>query len=268
MKEEVITIHQESMMIGIMTPYAQTSNIVREKPMVLLLNAGLVHRVGPYREWVDLARMFSQDGFSSYRFDLTGLGDSEIRKDRQSDEARAISDIRNTMDYFEKTRGIKQFILLGLCSGADNGHPLSVMDTRVVGTIFIDGIGYRTKRWYLHHYLARLMNLQGLKNKITRLFCKNTTKKSKQYVREFPPQKQTEMELKELTQRGVDMLYIYTSGVSRYLNYKSQFKDMYPKLKKSDKIQVAFFKESDHTFTLFNYRTELFQLIRTWMQRF
>jgi hypothetical protein len=275
MKEEVITIGQESIMIGILT---ESSKNLPEKPMVLLLNAGLVHRVGPYREWVDLARQFSQDGFSSYRFDLTGLGDSEIRKDRMNDEARAISDIRNTMDYFEKTRGIKRFILLGLCSGADNGHPLSVEDARVVGTIFIDGIGYRTTRWYFHHYFSRFINLQGWKNKSKLLFniitcpftgkTKTTVKKNKQFIREFPPQKQTEAELIELINRGVNMLYIYTSGVSRYLNYHSQFNAMYPKIKKSNQLEVMFYKESDHTFTLMKHRLALFQLIHTWMQRF
>src|SRR5262249_27402146 len=48
----------------------------KRSPMVLFLNAGAVHRVGPNRMYVDLARSWAEHGLTSLRLDLSGLGDS------------------------------------------------------------------------------------------------------------------------------------------------------------------------------------------------
>jgi len=48
-------------------------------PTVLLLNAGLIHHIGPARLWVSLARRFAAAGMRCLRFDLSGLGDSPVR---------------------------------------------------------------------------------------------------------------------------------------------------------------------------------------------
>src|SRR5262249_32019788 len=46
------------------------------RPLILFLNAGAVHRVGPNRMYVTLARAFAERGLTSARIDLGGLGDS------------------------------------------------------------------------------------------------------------------------------------------------------------------------------------------------
>jgi hypothetical protein len=45
-------------------------------PGVLLLNAGRIHRVGPNRLYVAIARRLAAMGFAVCRFDLSGIGDS------------------------------------------------------------------------------------------------------------------------------------------------------------------------------------------------
>lgn len=43
---------------------------------VIVLNAGLVHRVGPFRLHVELTRRINATGYATLRFDLSTLGDS------------------------------------------------------------------------------------------------------------------------------------------------------------------------------------------------
>ena len=43
---------------------------------VLMLNAGMLHRVGPYRLYVNLAKQLAHRGFYSSRIDQNGKGDT------------------------------------------------------------------------------------------------------------------------------------------------------------------------------------------------
>jgi len=60
MKEEVLQFGKRSSMVGILHSPAGTPN--PELPAVLLLNAGLIHRIGPNRIYVKMARQFAPEG--------------------------------------------------------------------------------------------------------------------------------------------------------------------------------------------------------------
>ena len=97
-------------------PLPQTA---RQKPLVLLLNSGSNHQVGPNRLYVTLARMLASLGYESLRIDLPGLGETPQRPGSEENlpympepmEAlgEAIGDLRLSS---------RPLILLGLCSGA------------------------------------------------------------------------------------------------------------------------------------------------------
>ena len=155
MKEKIVRFGKEGCCSGVMTePNQKAQN--NELPAVLLWNAGLLHRVGPYRLYVDLARKFADMGFLVLRFDLSGKGDSEARRENVSERERSTSDIKDAMDLLSKKNGVCKFVLLGLCSGADDAFPVGVQDSRVAGLVLLDGYGYRTLGYYLHHYGPRL----------------------------------------------------------------------------------------------------------------
>src|SRR5690606_33422878 len=65
---------------------------------VVLLNAGVVHRVGPHRLNVSLARRLAGVGLTSWRVDLSGIGDSRPIPGRLTFRESAVQDIRLTMD--------------------------------------------------------------------------------------------------------------------------------------------------------------------------
>ncbi|MDB5731134.1 MAG: hypothetical protein JWQ03_1029 [Variovorax sp.] len=123
-----------------------------EKPAgvaCLLLNMGAHHRVGPHRVNVKLAHHLASLGIGSLRFDLAGLGDSKAATGAEHFAAQAVRDLQAAMDLLEQTLGIRQFLVVGLCSGATNALAAAVADARVVGITLFDGYSFpgRRSRW-------------------------------------------------------------------------------------------------------------------------
>lgn len=91
------------------------------KPTVLLLNAGSVHRVGPNRNYVYLARQLLSLGFSVMRLDFLGLGDS-LHPDPSLENnpymPEALDNVRDVIAFLKNQHGANEIILMGLCSGA------------------------------------------------------------------------------------------------------------------------------------------------------
>ena len=184
-----------------------------EIPTVILLNANVVHRVGPFRLYVNIARKLNALGFSVLRFDLSGIGDSPTRRSDLPYEERSVSEVKEAMDFISEEKGAKYFVLLGLCAGADSSYRTAVADKRVVGIVLLDGYGYRTPGYYIRHYLPRLVSaavwLRFLKRSL-QTSIKKLNKANEEFdvagfyagVRNFPPKNQMKSELKELVGRS------------------------------------------------------------------
>src|SRR5438045_1954876 len=80
MREEAVLFGEFRSLVGIVTePTTQHPHLARQA--VILLNPGIVHRVGPGRIYVKIARALAKMGFVILRFDLSGIGDSAVRHD-------------------------------------------------------------------------------------------------------------------------------------------------------------------------------------------
>ncbi len=89
-------------------------------PTIVLLNSGVVHRVGANRFSTTLSREFAALGFAVFRFDITGIGDSvtsrvEAENDPYPDEAQR--DVEAALGYLRDECGARHFVVAGLCSG-------------------------------------------------------------------------------------------------------------------------------------------------------
>jgi pimeloyl-ACP methyl ester carboxylesterase len=124
----------------------------------VLLNAGLLHRVGPGRLYVSLARALSGLGFPVLRVDLFARGDSAITPDavRDSTEEENYADIKL---FIDARFGEVPVVLGGLCSGADNAIRLAIRHDEVVGLILLDPICFKTRGFALRQSLHRLQEL-------------------------------------------------------------------------------------------------------------
>lgn len=108
------------------------------KPGVILLNPGIVHRVGPGRIYVKIARALAAQGFTVLRFDFSGIGDSSVRLDNLPFEESSIDEACAAMSFLQTTRDVDRFILLGGCSGAAVSLDTARSDRRVIGAILIN----------------------------------------------------------------------------------------------------------------------------------
>jgi dienelactone hydrolase len=266
MRERVCEFGPQLNLAGLVTE--PTAREHPELPAVVMLNAGLLHRVGPHRMSVTLARKLAANGVTSLRFDLGGRGDSESCRHAESDESQVQADIIDALDYMETKHGIDNFVLLGLCAGADNAHAVALRDPRVVGAVFLDGHGYWTRRSYVEYYLPRLARPSSWMS-----FARRNLAAQKQELdnvgghgrrKPFGTRHEVEREIQSLVDRNAQLLYIYTGGVTSYYNYARQFFDMFPKLKPRDRIQVEYYPNADHTYTFAEDRERMLERVIAW----
>src|SRR5437867_9087769 len=139
MKEAAILFGASKSLVGVVTdpPEGGTS-----RPAVILLNSGIIHRVGPNRLYVTLARRLAQAGFVTLRFDLSGIGDSVIRRDNVPFERSSVLETQEAMEYLATTRGTGRFLLAGICTGAVVAYHTARADQRVAGAASVTGQGY------------------------------------------------------------------------------------------------------------------------------
>lgn len=270
-------------LVGVCTRPADSGN--GRTPAIVFLNAGLVHRVGPNRLYVRLARETARRGLTSLRFDLSGIGDSLPRTDGLPVRAGALRDVQDAFDFLSTSMAMSSFILVGLCSGADLAYRVAVADKRVVGVILIDGLPYRTLRSRANDQLQRVARavVDGRWRKIlshngpvwrnlARLITRQNTTPSghagataSSSGRDTPSRVEAESALRDMVTRGVKLLVIYTE--MRGYNYRRQFAHLFPQLPLGS-VQVEYLRGSDHTFNLVASQDGLVRLVDTWVARF
>jgi pimeloyl-ACP methyl ester carboxylesterase len=124
---------------------------------MLFLNAGIVHRVGPNRCHVSLARSLAERGIASLRFDLSGLGESEPASTDLGYNERVLSEMRSAMSLLAERLGIRKVALFGICSGADSGLSIARAEPRVVGAILAEVYSADSPSFAFRQKLARAL---------------------------------------------------------------------------------------------------------------
>src|ERR1017187_10367218 len=144
-REKVAVFGDRRGLVGVLT--TPSSELGQRAPHFILLSTGILHRVGTGRLWVSLARALGSCGFTSLRFDYSGIGDSERRGDVGSISDHMDRDVAEAITYLRKTQGAERFVLVGLCSGANDALITTENNPRVVGAVLIDMLGpFRTWR--------------------------------------------------------------------------------------------------------------------------
>src|SRR5690606_432947 len=129
----------------------------RSSPAMVLLSAGLTAKSGPYRLYARIARAVAEHGVMTLRFDLGGIGSSQIARPDQSLEERTEADIRDALGWLESTHGVREFVLGGLCSGAEDAFRYAEKDERAVGVVLVDPHAYETPYWRVRGKLTRYL---------------------------------------------------------------------------------------------------------------
>lgn len=242
----------------------------------VMLNAGLTHHVGPQRLHVRLARRLGDLGFSSVRFDHTGIGDSPRRRDAVPFAVRSVAEARAAMDYLHRTRGIEQFVLLGLCWGADNVVRVAAVDERAIGVVAVDFYAVSSARYLARFYLPRLFHarswaqlLRGrsaVTQRLSELLRPAAVPQPGHGGELLPVRRPGEVlaELDRLAARGVRLCFAYAHSGGSYDQYVRHFRRRLAALEAAGAARIRVFRDCDHVFTPMRGQAALCSYIEDW----
>jgi len=273
-KEKVVTFGEGNRLVGVITE-ADERKKIEDAPGVLILHAGMTHHVGPFRLHVVTARRLAACGYNVLRFDVGGMGDSLAHKDTGYDTDRVIADIRYAMDELTDRKGTKHFVLMGLCTGANNAHKVAVVDDRVTGSIFLDGYSYPTWQFYIRRYGPIALDPKRVINIVLRLgrnlFSKSETGKKETWRSDgfhwwvLPPKDKTRKDFMTLVDRGVNLLFVFSAGVSERYNYRKQMEHAFSSVDFKGRLKVLFNKDAHHTYLMAIDRDKLISQVIGWL---
>lgn len=266
MKERVLKI-ADGRLIGILAEPDQHTG----KPVVLIPNTGVDHRVGPNRLHVHLCRAIAAAGFPALRIDLSGMGDSAAPSGAQISSTK---DLQAAMQELEAQGFGSRFIVAGLCSGANDAHLLARVDNRVIAMASIDGYAYPTWRFHLTYWLQRLADPERIRRNLRNLLNRRSIDEddkagfAAEQVEFFKQPSIAEMnrDLNLLMQRRVQLFYLYTGQVQHEYNYPTQLLDSFPCLRSYDLMRLEYMAHADHTFSRAPMRTALIDMLLGWLK--
>ncbi|MDX2505742.1 MAG: alpha/beta fold hydrolase [Gammaproteobacteria bacterium] len=247
-------------------------------PCIIMLNSGLAYQAGPHRLYAEMARKMAKLGFCSFRFDLSGIGDSDRSRDSITYDEQIPVDISDALALIEEKTGITSFVLMGICTGADNTHKYALKNNKVIGAIFMDGYAYKTPGYYLRDYGPRIMNpIRVAKWVGRRIFAKPKVTESSSEVNQIqekekdgyfwdvPSKDKTIKELKQLVERNVMQLYIFTFDWAWCFNHRAQFDSMYKEIDFKGLASCVYYGQSDHTYTMIDDRLKVIDRVTNWL---
>jgi pimeloyl-ACP methyl ester carboxylesterase len=274
--EEPLQFGEGGRLFGILTLPSMPPNKSQELPVFVFLNAGALHRVGPSRLHVRLARELSRMGFSSLRVDLAGAGDSPPRPGLTNQQSVA-ADFAEILAVLESRLGRLPLVLAGLCSGADDAIRLTLKEPRVVGMVLLDPVcsldrGFRARAmlvsvWrytnparyiaWLKRRFKALMRPRGKKQEDEKSFDRLA-------LRDLPTREQLRAAFESIREREGRVLSVFTSYADIYYNKSGQLRRVLGVYGYQQFCTELFWPQVHHTYWLEVHRRRLMEEIKTW----
>ncbi len=266
MIEEPIQFGVENNLFGILSqPKHDVKNVG-----ILFLNAGFVYHVGPNRIHVELARIISDLGFHSFRFDFAGFGESLMDTDKSTFEEYTTKNVIEAMNVLSENYGLANFILFGICSGADIAFKAALEDERVTGCYIINGsfhplneqekihpiaVSMTKSRYYKKNLfnLEKWMKLFSIKKIATiasKLRLKSTNQKNIKIENPNPDilSEYTLDNWNKLLSRNTKLKLVYAEGSDTLDIFNMRLTGL-NKYINADKMAFEIIKDVDHVFT-------------------
>lgn len=241
---------------------------------LVLISAGFTSKCGPYGLYTQLARQLAHHGITTFRFDLSGIADSQTIINSLPLEERTALDIKAALDYLRVEHARREFIVGGLCSGAEDALRCAAGDNRVRGVLMIDPHAFRTLSWYLRNLFSRQM-FNRICLKALKIIRFGSVSRMQRQQREFEelnvdlvdyPYMQREEATRLLNAalgNGAHIHYVYTAGRSATFNHVGQVRRMLPAICFSNRLTVDYIPEIEHTQAFPEDREKLVEVIKS-----
>ena len=283
--EEPLHFGEGGRLFGILTLPRVPPCSAEALPVFVFLSAGLLHRVGPARLYVQLSRELAQLGFSSLRVDLAGTGDSPGRPGLTYPQSVAL-DFTEILTVLESRLGRISLVLVGLCSGAHNAVRLTPGEPRVIGMVLLDPVCFPDRGFRLREFFARYSNparhIAWLKHR-----CKALTRQrgKKQEIVEsvdplilgdfstreqlraawgVPNREQLRAAFESIRERDGRVMSVFTQSALEYYNQAGQLGRVLGVDGYQQFCTELFWPQTEHTFPIDLHRRRLVEEIKTW----
>jgi pimeloyl-ACP methyl ester carboxylesterase len=276
MNEVPLTLGPEQNLVGVLTPPIGP----RRRLAILLLNAGVVHRIGPHRNNVKLARHLAQQGYTAVRFDNSGVGDSRLPLDAAPFRQQAVRDIQLVMDYLEREHGLTTCALYGICAGAANAYAAALADRRVTGVFMVDGYSYLTRKSHLIQFFARvravtlarvpLIIMRRVQNVLSALLGRADFADAEGMADQSssePTRAQFAADIQSLVDRGVRVALLFSGSIFERYTYAAQLRDGFRGHPFLERVTCHQVPEIDHLVTPLPAQRRLLELVDDWISQ-
>ena len=273
MTERAVSFGKASQLVGVVTPPKDAANGWG----VIFLSSGLLHRVGPHRLYVVMARLLAEHGFTSLRFDLSGIGDSSPRRDTLPVEQSGVAEAREAIDLLE-AEGCERFLAVGLCGGGYFAFRTAGADPRVEAAALLNVRGHlhgtdpetgdALRQGSMRRHYMRLATSSSFRSKNWRKIFSGrvdirSALKSLLKGRDRPTQLPGPGELDALHQRGVKLLHLYSEG-DEGLDYLHVVLGRQLAPLRRDGSHFELIRGCNHTFTPLWSQQKMLEILTTW----
>jgi len=264
MREQAFRFGRAHHLVGIAGLPSASSGAVG----VIVLNAGLVHRVGPFRLHVDMTRRLNEMGYPTLRFDLSTIGDSGATGESQTRNQQICSDVDDAMALLRQHAGCERFVLVGLCSGAEKAHTVARGEQsheKLAGAVFLDNFAHRTLGFRVRHYLPRMFDVRCWKRWLARKAREHMDGDIPVFGVSPLPREVVREDLRSMVARGLKLSLIYSGGIHMYFNHHRQFRECFGRVMSDPAVSTRYIGETDHTYVLAGDRQRLIDHIGEWL---
>ena len=246
-----------------------TSSENTKKHGVMFVHAANGNRLGPHRMFVELARKFNSLGYPTFRFDLSGCGDS-TGDASQNDITSEVLDIVEAVHFFMTKADLEGVILFGISRGArlcyttmaEHKVPLSAMLLLSIpvssGSAALKSFGFRLKE-----YTYKIIDTKRLRKLISgranfAQICK-TLKTALQLSYRYTPVKNKTFASK------CPILFIY--GKKDPL--AAQSRRFYSTRCRENGLHYCckFIEGANHSFFHYKWKENIFHLSQQWLEK-
>lgn len=244
----------------------------------ILVNPGIVSRIGPHRINVQLSRALALRGVPSLRMDLSGVGDSLASSEARSSKEIWTDDVISALEYLEEAHGLSRCVVIGKCTGARIAAEAALQTPRVAGIVPIN-FGAppamteipRSRRWRNWRWW-RLFALNNIATNLRTGPKLLTTDESS-----LPPSEDVDFfgsdpaEIisvwrKALT-AGIPVLAVYSEFDGHYDFFLQHIRPVIKREHLADSLELEVIKYADHTMTLPRTQEDFCDVVVKWFCR-
>ena len=233
--------------------------------VVLMLNGGTEHQVGPGRVWVEFSRSLNLAGVATLRADIDGVGDSPVcRRVRtaRSYDPEHVDDVVELIDLL-RARGFTKVIVMGLCSGAWLALQ-AALRTQVDGVFAINAQLYWQQGDPVYLTIAESHERQKPDRAREAYWDRLHAWTALDFIGLQHP---ATVWLGELQRRRVPTQLVYTQGDEGIVSLRARSRRRLERLLRNDLLNLEELAGIDHGMHRFRQRPLIFERLRSFVDR-